>query len=173
MIKTNALLSPTNEEKLQIGEWLYNNTDGFIMNTFMWLWESRNWWEEFPIHIMYDEYDTPNPVTGAKRDIVAVHAFTTHTKGLGVLKTYYIATSKNHRGFGYAKKLIKQAVLLNMYFDHNHEKHCNTYFVNSDINSDGCAFFANWLGQINSTKVDNEFGSTDIEFRVDSVKLLK
>ena len=41
----------TDDEKFQLMEFVYNNTDSFILNTFGYLWESRDWWDKFPIQV--------------------------------------------------------------------------------------------------------------------------
>jgi GNAT superfamily N-acetyltransferase len=139
-------LQPTTvEEKFKLMEFIYKNTDSFILNTFGYLWENRLWWQTqlIPVYIKDDE-------------IVGLHAFSINTKAPSVLKTYYIVTSKKHRGQGIAKNLIGRAL-------REYKDKCDTYFVNSDQYSDGAEFYKKIFDYQFTTKA-NEFGTLDYEF---------
>ena len=84
----------TSEEKMELMEFVYKNTDSFILNTFGYLWESRGWWDKFPIQVS----KSGSVITG-------LHAFTVDTKAPNTIKTYYIVTGKAFRKMGIAKAL--------------------------------------------------------------------
>jgi hypothetical protein len=65
------------DKKLELMEFVYKNTDSFILNTFGYLWESRGWWDKFPIQV-----STSGSV------ITGLHAFTVDTKAPNTIKTY-------------------------------------------------------------------------------------
>ena len=84
----------TVDDKMKLMKFVYDNTDSFILNTFGYLWESRGWWDKFPIQL----YKIDDQIAG-------MHAFTVDTKAPNTIKTYYIITGKIFRGTGIAKKL--------------------------------------------------------------------
>ena len=64
-------LQPTTvDEKMKLMEFVYDNTDSFILNTFGYLWESRLWWQTQPIQVYI-----------VNDKIVGLHAFSVNTKG--------------------------------------------------------------------------------------------
>lgn len=133
------------DERLKLMEFVYKNTDSFIMNTFGYLWESRRWWDKFPIQTV-----TEND------QIIALHAFTVNTKAPNTLKTYYIVTHKDKRGEGLAKKLTIQALK-----DYQYE--CDTFFVNSEETSPGIGFYKKIFN--NKFKIEiNGFNTNDYVF---------
>ena len=84
-------------------------------------------------------------------------AYTVNDKYEDSLKTYYIVTSKDSRGQGIAKLLIKNAIYKN-------KDKISFYYVNSDTKSEGAIFYKKWLGK-NFTLEDNDFNSQDIIFK--------
>jgi len=143
-------LQPTTvEEKMKLMEFVYKNTDSFILNTFGYLWESRLWWCMQPIQVYMQG-----------KEIIGLHAFSINTKAPGTLKTYYIVTNKKNRGKGLAKIMILQALRK---YAHLVEK----YYVNSEEHSEGVKFYKKLLG--NPTIETNEFGTKDFIFQ----KLIK
>ena len=141
-------ITPKNiDNKFELMEFVYNNTDSFIMNTFGYVWESRNWWDKFPIQV----YRVGNVIAG-------LHAYTINTKAPSVLKTYYIVTGKAFRGQGIAKKLTLNSII-------KHRYECNTYYVNSEEKSGGVEFYTKYFG--NRFKMEkNQFGTFDYIFEV-------
>ena len=137
----------TEVDKLRFIKFVYDNTDSFIMNTFGYTWSSRDWWVEHPIELCTDDQGR----------VLGMHAYTVNTKFEKTLKTYYIVTSKNSRGMGVAKLLIKNAI-------YKHKDIIEFYYVNSDIRSDGFTFFKKWLGN-NFTIENNEFNSQDVIYK--------
>jgi GNAT superfamily N-acetyltransferase len=137
----------TEIDKLRFIRFIYNNTDSFILNTFGHTWSGRNWWEKYPIEVCTDE----------KGKVLGLHAYTVNGKYKDALKTYYIVTSKDSRGMGIAKLLIKNAV-------YKHKDNIKFYYVNSDIKSEGAIFYKKWLGD-NFVEKDNDFNSKDIIFK--------
>lgn len=133
-------------DKLRFMKFVYDNTDSFIMNTFGHVWSGRNWWKKFPIEVCTDS-------TGK---VLGLHAYTVGNKEEYTLKTYYIVTSKESRGQGIAKLLIKNAI-------YRHKDKIKVYYVNSDIKSQGAIFYKKWLGGKFNT-VKNDFNSEDIIF---------
>lgn len=133
------------QEKFELMEFVYKNTDSFVMNTFGYVWENRGWWEKFPIQI----YKIGDNIAG-------MHAFTVDTKGPGIIKTYYIITGKSYRGQGIAKKMTMD--ILSEYKNTDKE-----YFVNSEEGSDGVDFYKKMFN--NYKTVLNEFNTTDFIFR--------
>ena len=134
-------------DRLRFIKFVYDNTDSFILNTFGHVWSGRNWWEKFPIEVCTDD-------TGK---VLGLHAYTVNDKAQYTLKTYYIVTSKESRGQGVAKLLIKNAI-------HKHRDRIKIYYVNSDIKSQGAIFYKKWFGDnFNTTK--NDFNSEDITFK--------
>lgn len=135
----------TVDEKFQLMEFVYNNTNSFILNTFGYVWESRGWWDKFPIQV----YKVGDVIAG-------LHAFTIDTKAPDTIKTYYIVTGKAFRGQGIAKKLTMDVL----------EEYRNTnkvYFVNSEETSDGVAFYKKLFN--NNYKVHvNQFDTYDYIF---------
>ena len=89
----------TVDDKMKLMKFVYDNTDSFILNTFGYLWESRGWWDKFPIQL----YKIDDQIAG-------MHAFTVDTKAPNTIKTYYIITSKTFRGSGIAKKLTMEVL---------------------------------------------------------------
>lgn len=134
-------------DKLRFIKFVYDNTDSFIMNTFGHAWSGRNWWDKFPIEVCTDD--------GGK--VLGLHAYTVNTKAPQTLKTYYIVTSKDSRGQGIAKLLIKNAI-------YKHKDDIKFYYVNSDVRSEGAIFYKKWLGQ-NFEIEKNDFNSQDIIFK--------
>ena len=134
-------------DKLRFIKFVYDNTDSFIMNTFGHTWSSRNWWCKFPIEVCTDDAGK----------VLGLHAYTVNTKAVQTLKTYYIVTSKDSRGQGIAKLLIKNAI-------HKHKDDIKFYYVNSDVRSEGAIFYKKWLGQ-NFEIEKNDFNSQDIIFK--------
>lgn len=136
----------TQDEKYKLMEFVYNNTNSFIMNTFGFLWETRRWWNI-------------NPILTFKQDgvLVGLHAFAVSTKQpYDKLKTYYIVVDKNHRG----KKIAKQMTLVAL----DEFKHCaENFYVNSEESSDGVAFYKSMFKDRYTTK-RNEFGTIDYVF---------
>lgn len=134
------------QEKFRLMEFVYENTDSFIMNTFGYVWESRGWWDKFPIQV----YKVGDVIAG-------MHAFTVDTKGPDIIKTYYIVTGRPFRGRGIAKKLTMD--ILGEYKNTNKE-----YFVNSEEGSDGVKFYKKLFS--NNYKMElNEFDTADYIFR--------
>ena len=118
----------TEIDKLRFIKFVYNNTDSFIMNTFGHTWSGRNWWEKYPIEVC----------VGEKGKVLGMHAYTVNDKFKDTLKTYYIVTSKDTRGQGIAKLLIKNAI-------YKHKDSIEFYYVNTDVRSDGLFFFKKCL----------------------------
>jgi len=137
----------TEIDKLRFMKFIYDNGDSFIMNTFGHTWSGRDWWSKHPIEVC----------TGDDGRVLGLHAYTVNTKAERTLKTYYIVTSKNNRGMGVAKLLIKNAI-------YKHRDNIDFYYVNSDIKSGGAIFYKKWLGK-NFTLTDNDFNSQDIVFK--------
>lgn len=135
----------TIDGKFQLMEFVYKNTDSFIMNTFGFVWENRQWWSKFPVQV----YKIDNQIIG-------LHAFTYNTKKESTIKTYYIVTHKAFRGQGIAKKMIIHT--LNTYSEVS-----SNYFVNSEENSDGMHFFKKLFND-KFLLTKNEFGSLDYVF---------
>jgi len=139
-------------DKLKLMKFIYDNTDSFILNTFGYLWESRNWWDKFPIHLyMVDD------------NIAGMHAFTVDTKAPDTIKTYYIITGVKYRNKGIAKKLTME--VLNQFKDTDKK-----FFVNSEEKSSGVNFYKK-LFKDSFTLHGNEFGTIDYYFEA-SVKSL-
>jgi len=134
-------------DKLRFIKFVYDNTDSFIMNTFGHTWSGRNWWDKFPIEVCTDDAGK----------VLGLHAYTVNTKAPQTLKTYYIVTSKDSRGQGIAKLLIKNAI-------YKHKDDIKFYYVNSDVRSEGAIFYKKWLGQ-NFEIEKNDFNSQDIIFK--------
>lgn len=146
MMNIQYFFPKNTQEKFELMEFVYNNTDSFIMNTFGYVWESRGWWDEFPIQV----YKAGDIIAG-------MHAFTVDTKGPGIIKTYYIVTSKSFRGSGIAKKLTMD--ILGEYKNTDKE-----YLVNSEESSDGVGFYKKLFN--NNYKMEvNEFNTADYIFR--------
>jgi len=147
-------LQPTTvEEKMKLMEFVYNNTNSFILNTFGYLWESRLWWCTQPIQVYMEG-----------KEIVGLHAFSVNTKSPGTLKTYYIVTHKNHRGKGIAKKLTMAALK-------DYKDKCDNYFVNSEQLSDGVEFYKK-IFDYQYTLSLNEFRTHDFNFEESIESLL-
>lgn len=139
---------PSDEDmKFKLMEFVYKNTDSFILNTFGYLWEERKWWNKFPIQV-YKINDK----------IVGLHAFSIGTKEDNVFKTYYIITDKEYRGKGIAKQLILCSL------DYYESNTCTTYYVNSEENSDGIPFFKKMFDN-QFVKQKNQFGTDDYIFK--------
>jgi len=142
------------DSKFQLMEFIYKNTDSFILNTFGYVWENRKWWLKQPIMAYYD-----------KDIIVGMHAFSVNTKAEDTLKTYYIVVDKKYRGKGIAKTLTIEALK-------EYRNLCKYYFVNSEENSDGVKFYKKLFGN-QFTEKRNQFGSIDFEFKAEIFDLLK
>jgi GNAT superfamily N-acetyltransferase len=149
------LLPKSQEDKYALMKFVYDNTDSFVMNTFGYLWENRQWWFEHPIMVAY--YENTDVIVG-------LHAFTVSTKATDTLKTYYIVTDKKFKGQGIAKMLTKRAL-------HDTQLWCNQFYVNSN-SSDGIAFYTKLVGEPVSRK-HNEFGGEDCEFQCSFNYILK
>lgn len=133
------------DEKFKLMKFVYDNTNSFILNTFGYVWESRGWWDRFPIQV----YMVGDVLAG-------IHAFTIDTKAPDTIKTYYIVTGKAFRGQGIAKKLTTD--ILGEYSNTNKK-----YFVNSEENSDGVGFYKK-LFDSRYKVVINEFDTVDFIF---------
>lgn len=153
MMTYEYLYNPLPDVKMKMMEFVYKNTDSFILNTFGYLWESRGWWDVYPVQVIK-----------LNNDIVGLHAFSTNTKGPGIVKTYYIVTSKSLRGQGMAKKLILQALKDSQY-------NCDKYMVNSEENSSGVGFFKKMFKD-KFTLTKNEFGTLDYNFEAPIKQLI-
>jgi hypothetical protein len=141
--------NPTTEDKFKLMEFVYKNTNSFIMNTFGYLWADRNWWQNHPI----EAYMTGDVIAG-------IHAKAIISKKApdDTLKTYYIVTGKAFRGQGIAKKLIHHSLFNNTHYVKN-------YYVNTEENSEGVQFFTKVLQQ-NYRIEKNEFGTFDYVFEL-------
>jgi hypothetical protein len=64
--------TPDTNTKLKLMEFVYDNTDSFIMNTFGYLWQEREWWNKFPVEV----YKVGDIIAG-------LHAYTVNTKEIG------------------------------------------------------------------------------------------
>ena len=146
MSNIQYFFAKSTQEKFELMEFVYKNTDSFILNTFGYVWESRGWWDKFPIQV----YKINNVIAG-------IHAFTIDTKGQDIIKTYYIVTAKSFRGRGIAKDLTMD--ILNEYKNTNKK-----YFVNSEENSDGAKFYKK-LFKNNYTVQSNDFNTCDLIFK--------
>lgn len=133
------------DEKFELMQFVYNNTDSFIMNTFGFVWENRGWWSKFPIQV----YKVGDEIAG-------LHAFTWNNKKESTIKTYYIVTHKAFRGQGIAKKLI-------FYTLDKYSEVSDNYFVNSEENSEGVTFFKKIFKEKYKLS-KNEFGTLDYNF---------
>lgn len=142
-------------DKYKLAEFVYDNTDNFVMNTFALLWENRQLWCEFPPLVMFDD----------KNNIIGMHAFAVkEINNKNYLKTYYIVTDKQHRGQGIAKKLTLQVM--------NDLKDKFTYFyVNSVEGSDGERFYRKIITNRPKKKI-NEFNTQDYIFTGKITKIL-
>ena len=149
------IIPDTQDQKYKLMEFVYNNTDSFVMNTFGYLWETRGWWKEFPILVAF--YENTDIMVG-------LHAFTCNTKANFTLKTYYIVTDEKFKGKGIGKLLTKQAL-----FDS--QLWCDTFYVNSN-SIEGINFYKKLVGEPFSRKY-NEFGSEDCEFECKFNHILK
>jgi hypothetical protein len=143
------VVGPTEQEKLEMVRFVYDNTDTFVMNTFGLIWSRCpnmvSWWDLFPIVLAKDG-----------DQIIGLHAYSFNHKGPDVIKTYYIVTDKGYSGKGIASGLILK--VLNDYSDVS-----SKYYVNSEINSLGVGFFKKLL-KMEPTIIDNEFGTKDAVF---------
>jgi hypothetical protein len=147
-IKYAILKDITDEDKLRFMKFVYDNTNSFIMNTFGFTWESRDYWNKFPIEVCL----------GDNNQVLGLHAYTVNDKYPSTLKTYYIVTRQDQRGKGIAKIMIKNAV-------YKYRDIIEKYYANSDINSDGAIFYRRWFGKNKEYKqVKNEFNSHDLIF---------
>lgn len=135
------------QEQFKNMKFVYDNSDSFIMNTFGWLWSTKEWWDNKDAKI--DRFITP---TG---EIETLHAFYI-SHALQRIKTYYIVVHVNRRGEGLAKALIKKGIVDYSGF---------TYYVNSEENSAGVKFYTKWLGEPTSKK-SNDFGTNDFIWEV-------
>lgn len=134
-------------------KFVYDNTDSFVLNTFGYLWESRGWWDKFPIQVS----KTGSVITG-------LHAFTIDTKAPDTIKTYYIVTSKAFRKMGIAK-----AVTFDMLYEFKNTG--KSYYVNSEEGSDGVGFYKKMFGDF---KMEiNEFGTADYIFQAPIIDILR
>jgi GNAT superfamily N-acetyltransferase len=148
-------IAPKNVDmKFKLMNFVFDNTDSFILNTFGYLWEERQWWGKFPISV----YMIDNKIAG-------LHAFTCNTKGVDTLKTYYIVTGEEYRGQGIAKKLIRHDLAENAHI-------CRRYYVNSEEGSDGIGLFKSMFGD-NYSLLSNEFNTQDYIFESSIADILK
>lgn len=141
----NYITPKTIDEKFRLMKFIHDNSDSFIMNTFGYLWENRQWWDKFPIQT----YTVGETVAG-------LHAFTVDTKNVDTIKTYYIITHPAFRGQGIAKKMLFD---LFSEFRNTDKK----YFVNSEENSEGVNFYKKIFKDRFTLKI-NEFGTVDYIF---------
>ena len=146
-IKYVTINKLTEIDKLRFIKFVYDNTNSFILNTFGHTWSGRDWWSKYHIEACTDD----------KGKVLGLHAYTVNDKYEDTLKTYYIVTSKDSRGQGIAKLLIKNAIF-------KHKDNIKFYYVNSDIKSEGAIFYKKWLGD-NFIEEDNDFKSKDIIFK--------
>lgn len=148
--------TPDTNTKIKLMEFVYDNTDSFIMNTFGYLWQERGWWDKFPVEV----YKVGDIIAG-------LHAYTVDTKGFNIAKTYYIVTGKAFRGKGIAKKLTKDA--LHRLKDN---KTASTYYVNTEEKSDGVKLYKSLFK--NEYKIEkNQFGTMDYIFSDKIINILK
>ena len=154
--KVKYITPTTQAQKYDLMKFMYDNTDSFVMNTFGYLWETRGWWEKFPIQITTLEHNT---------SIVGMHAFTLNTKAPDTLKTYYIAVGKTFRGQGVAKKMTIDAL-------RDHELFCKRFYVNSVEGSDGTLLYDK-IFKNGYRESPNEFGRVDHEYEDDITNILK
>ena len=142
----------TSEERMELMEFVYKNTDSFILNTFGYLWESRGWWDKFPIQVS----KSGSVITG-------LHAFTVDTKAPNTIKTYYIVTGKAFRKMGIAKALTYD--MLNEFKNSG-----KNYYVNSEEGSGGVNFYKKMFRDF---KMEiNEFGTADYIFQAPILDIL-
>jgi len=146
-IKYVTIDNLTEIDKLRFIKFIFDNTNSFILNTFGHTWSGRDWWSKYPIEVCTDD----------NGKVLGLHAYTVNDKYKDSLKTYYIVTSKDSRGQGIAKLLIKNAIYKN-------KDKISFYYVNSDTKSEGAIFYKKWLGK-NFTLEDNDFNSQDIIFK--------
>lgn len=144
----SKIISPTEDQKFQMMEFVYKNTNSFIMNTFGYLWAERMWWKDFPVYT----YNVGN-------EIIGLHACVYNTgRYSDKLKTYYIVSSKAFRGQGIAKKLIAFSLQDNI-------KVVKSYYVNTEENSDGVNFYKKLFND--KYKLEkNQFGTLDYVFDI-------
>jgi len=153
--KLKYVIPSKQEDKYRLMNFVYNNTESFVMNTFGYLWETRRWWEQFPVLIAcYEQTDI----------IVGLHAFTCNTKAEKTLKTYYIVTDKKYKGKGIGKMLTQAAL-------GDSELWCDKFYVNSN-SIKGIGFYKKLIGEPKSVKY-NEFGNQDCEFECNFKHILK
>ena len=144
-------------DKYRLSEFIYNNTDNFVMNTFALLWENRNFWSEYRPLIMIDNN------TGK---VIGLHAFAEKViDNKKYLKTYYIVIHKDYRGKGIAKQLTMQVLK-------DFQEYYKWFYVNSVEKSDGEYFYRKTITNKPSKKV-NEFGTTDLIFTGSISRILK
>ena len=144
-------------DKYRLSEFIYENTDNFVMNTFALLWENRKFWEKFRPLIMWDKS------TGK---IIGLHAFAEKKiDNKKYLKTYYIVIHKKYRGKGIAKQLTMQVLS-------DFQEKYKWFYVNSVEGSDGEYFYRKTITNKPSKKV-NEFGTTDLIFTGSISRILK
>lgn len=151
-IEYRYVFPETQEEKYKLMRFMFDNDNTFIMNTFGYLWESRDWWDKFPIYCAYD-----------CNTLIGIHAYSINTKGPSILKTYYIAVHKDYRGKGIAKKLTRNVLEDNRVF-------CEYFYVNS-ASWDGYSLYNKLIGAPKTSTL-NEFKTFDYEFEAKIVDLL-
>ena len=122
-IKYVTIDNLTEIDKLRFIKFIFENTNSFILNTFGHTWSGRDWWSKYPIEVCTDD----------NGKVLGLHAYTVNDKYKDSLKTYYIVTSKDSRGQGIAKLLIKNAIYKN-------KDKISFYYVNSDTKSEGAIF---------------------------------
>lgn len=141
--------------KFELMEFVYNNTDTFVMNTFGQVWENRQWWNHWNAYIdLYYTSDPQNPIGG-------LHAYTCNIKDFPqrILKTYYIVVNKNLRGQGIGKTLTLHAL-------NKHKNDCDTFFVNSMQGSSGVEFYKKFFtDKCPPEIIPNGLGSKDYVFK--------
>jgi ribosomal protein S18 acetylase RimI-like enzyme len=150
--------SPDTKQKFALMEFAYNHGNSFILSTFGYLWESRQWWGKQPILVAKLD-------ASAENNILGLHAFSVNQKTPHTLKTYYIITHKNFRGQGIAKQLTIKALK-------DYRDECSTFFVNSEEFSDGISFYKKLFDNTYTTS-QNEFGTFDFNFETKIPHILK
>ena len=89
----------TQAQKYEIGEFIYDNTETFILNTFMYLWESRHWWDKHPIDTCRDEN---GKLVGIKINAAKPEE--------NLLKSYYSVIRKDYREKHIFSKILLQSL---------------------------------------------------------------
>lgn len=149
----------TQEQKYEIGQFIFDNTETFVLNTFMYLWESRDWWKSQPIDTCRDQ---DGKLVGIK--------INAEKKEIDTLKSYYSVIRKDYR-----EKHIFSRLLLESLYDHD----CKYIIVTCTVGRDGERFYGRLLDGKKSCKTEyktSEFGDTDVVFTIelkDMISLLE